>query len=116
MGATSHSKLDRAVIARYYAFLIISQLIIFTLIGVIFSKCWYFWRLHPMSNYGEDSVKEIVQQIGRKASLSEIISNLHSELSVACSLSNFQCTPAALPAMINSTYINQSSYWLTFFP
>ena len=36
-GATTHSRLDRAVIARYYGFLVISQLIIFTLIGVIFS-------------------------------------------------------------------------------
>lgn len=40
MGSTTHSRLDRAVIARYFAFLVISQLIIFTLIGVIFSK-WY---------------------------------------------------------------------------
>ena len=38
MGATTHSRLDRAVIARYFAFLVISQLIIFTLIGVIFSQ------------------------------------------------------------------------------
>jgi len=38
MGALTHSKLDRAVIARYFAFLVISQLIIFTLIGVIFSE------------------------------------------------------------------------------
>ncbi|KAF8622662.1 hypothetical protein AX15_006773 [Amanita polypyramis BW_CC] len=82
MGATTHSRLDRAVIARYYAFLIISQLIIFTLIGVLFN-----------------SVKEIIQQIGRKASISEILDNLHT-----------------LPAKINSTYINQASYWLTFFP
>lgn len=38
-GAFTHSRLDRAVIARYFAFLVISQLIIFTLIGVIFSTC-----------------------------------------------------------------------------
>lgn len=38
MGGLTHSKLDRAVIARYFAFLIISQLIIFTLLGVIFSE------------------------------------------------------------------------------
>ena len=38
MGAYTHSRLDRAVVARYFAFLIISQLIIFTLIGVLFSK------------------------------------------------------------------------------
>lgn len=38
MGAITQSKLDRAVVARYFAFLVISQLVIFTLIGVIFSQ------------------------------------------------------------------------------
>ncbi|KAJ3570291.1 hypothetical protein NP233_g4499 [Leucocoprinus birnbaumii] len=82
MGALTHSRLDRAVIARYFAFLVISQLVIFTLIGVIFN-----------------SVKELVEQIGKKASISEILDNLHK-----------------LPDTINRTYINQASYWLTFFP
>ncbi|KDR75655.1 hypothetical protein GALMADRAFT_68322 [Galerina marginata CBS 339.88] len=82
MGALTHSKLDRAVVARYFTFLIISQLIIFTLLGVIFN-----------------SVQQIVIQIGKKASFKEIIDNLHE-----------------LPARIHSTYINQASYWLTFFP
>lgn len=36
-GALTHSRLDRAVVARYFAFLVISQLVIFTLIGVLFS-------------------------------------------------------------------------------
>jgi hypothetical protein len=81
MGALTHSRLDRAVVARYFAFLVISQLVIFTLIGVIFN-----------------SVQQIVQQIG-KNSFQEILDNLHT-----------------LPDKINSTYINQSSYWLTFFP
>jgi hypothetical protein len=36
-GGTTHSRLDRAVVARYFAFLVISQLIIFTVIGVVFS-------------------------------------------------------------------------------
>lgn len=36
-GALTQSRLDRAVVARYYAFLVISQLVIFTLIGVMFS-------------------------------------------------------------------------------
>ncbi|KAI0691098.1 hypothetical protein BC835DRAFT_1279760 [Cytidiella melzeri] len=81
-GALTHSRLDRAVIARYFAFLVISQLIIFTLIGVIFN-----------------SVKEIVEQIGEKKSFQDIINNLHT-----------------LPGTINRTYIDQSSYWLTYFP
>ncbi|THV05142.1 DUF221-domain-containing protein [Dendrothele bispora CBS 962.96] len=81
MGALTHSKLDRQVIARYFAFLVISQLIIFTLIGVIFN-----------------SVEQIVQSVGKK-SFKEIIDSL-----------------GTLPDTINRTYIDQSSYWLTFFP
>ncbi|KAF5354854.1 hypothetical protein D9756_005449 [Leucocoprinus leucothites] len=37
MGAFTRSKLDRAVVARYFAFLVISQLVVFTLIGVVFN-------------------------------------------------------------------------------
>lgn len=35
-GAITHSRLDRAVVARYFAFLIISQLFVFSLLGVGF--------------------------------------------------------------------------------
>ena len=38
-GALTQYRLDRAVVARYFAFLVISQLIVFTLIGVGFSEC-----------------------------------------------------------------------------
>lgn len=82
MGALTHSRLDRAVIARYYTFLVISQLVIFTLIGVIFN-----------------SVREIIEQIGKNATASEIYDNLHK-----------------LPALVHRTYINQASYWLTYYP
>ncbi|KAG6850847.1 hypothetical protein H0H93_007465 [Arthromyces matolae] len=82
MGALTHSKLDRAVIARYFSFLVISQLVIFTLIGVIFN-----------------SVREIVIEIGEKASFQDIINHL-----------------STLPATVHRTYIDQASYWLTFFP
>ncbi|KAI0685812.1 hypothetical protein C8T65DRAFT_747723 [Cerioporus squamosus] len=82
MGAYTHSRMDRAVVARYFAFLIISQLIIFTLIGVIFN-----------------SVKQIVILIGKHKSFQDIIDNLHQ-----------------LPQTINETYIDQASYWLTYFP
>ncbi|KAI0717471.1 DUF221-domain-containing protein [Fomitopsis betulina] len=61
MGAYTHSALDRAVIARYFAFLVISQLIIFTLIGVLFN-----------------SVSQIVQQIGKHESFQDIVDDLHS--------------------------------------
>ncbi|CAL1711427.1 unnamed protein product [Somion occarium] len=81
-GATTHSRLDRAVIARYFAFLVISQLVIFTLIGVIFN-----------------SVKEIVSEIGKHKNIHEILDNIDK-----------------LPGIINRTYIDQASYWLTYFP
>ncbi|KAI0919073.1 hypothetical protein AcW1_003454 [Taiwanofungus camphoratus] len=81
-GAYTHSRLDRAVTARYFAFLVISQLIIFTLIGVIFN-----------------SVSVIAEQIGEHKNIKTILKNLEK-----------------LPDQINSTYIDQSSYWLTYFP
>lgn len=37
-GAITHSRLDRAVVARYFAFLVISQFFIFSLLGVAFRK------------------------------------------------------------------------------
>ncbi|KAL5504690.1 hypothetical protein ACEPAH_7353 [Sanghuangporus vaninii] len=58
-GAVTRSRLDRAVVARYFAFLVISQLFIFTLIGVIIN-----------------SVREIVSQIGKGSSFKEIMDNL----------------------------------------
>ncbi|KAI8968617.1 hypothetical protein BD414DRAFT_541409 [Trametes punicea] len=81
MGAYTHSRLDRAVVARYYAFLVISQLIIFTLIGVI-QLC-----------------EQIVNLIGKHKSVGAIFDNFND-----------------LPGTINKTYIDQSSYWLTYFP
>lgn len=82
MGTLTQSRLDRAVVARYFAFLVISQLVVFTLVGVIFN-----------------SVKEIVVQIGKHTSFRDILDNLDK-----------------LPGTINRTYIDQASYWLTFFP
>ncbi|KAJ6593515.1 hypothetical protein B0H19DRAFT_916940 [Mycena capillaripes] len=58
-GALTHARLDRAVVARYWAFLVISQLIVFTLIGVIFN-----------------SVTEIMSLIGKHASTKAILANL----------------------------------------
>ncbi|KAI9465279.1 hypothetical protein BJY52DRAFT_1388541 [Lactarius psammicola] len=81
-GALTQSRLDRAVVARYFAFLVISQLIIFTVIGVVFN-----------------SVTQIIKQIGQHKSFHEILKNIDK-----------------LPATINQTYINQASFWLTFFP
>lgn len=78
-GAITRSRLDRAVVARYFAFLLISQLFIFTLIGVIFSKFHSFFVSIAARGlfHFSDSVKEIIAQIGKK-SFSEIVSNLDS--------------------------------------
>ncbi|KAJ3557457.1 hypothetical protein NM688_g1463 [Phlebia brevispora] len=81
-GALTHSRLDRAVVARYYAFLVISQLVVFTLIGVMFN-----------------CVKEIVTQIGEHKSIQEILQNIDK-----------------LTGTIPRTYVDQASYWLTYYP
>ncbi|KZV92781.1 DUF221-domain-containing protein [Exidia glandulosa HHB12029] len=81
-GATTRTRLDRAVVARYFAFLVLSQLVIFSLIGVIFT-----------------SVTEIVKAVGKHLSVGDILKNLNK-----------------LPDSIHRTYIQQSNYWLTFFP
>ena len=79
MGALTHSKLDRAVIARYFAFLVASQLIIFTLIGVIFSEShtMLVTRVTLNCHIFIDSVQQVVILVGKKASFQEIIDNLH---------------------------------------
>ncbi|KAG9119704.1 hypothetical protein FRC07_005134, partial [Ceratobasidium sp. 392] len=81
-GATTHSRLDRAVVARYFAFLIISQFFIFSLLGVVFQ-----------------AVTEIILVIGKHQGISAVLNSLHK-----------------IPGRIQATYIQQSSYWLTFFP
>ncbi|KAF8178610.1 hypothetical protein K438DRAFT_1977846 [Mycena galopus ATCC 62051] len=58
-GALTHARLDRAVVARYFAFLVISQLIVFSLIGVVLN-----------------SVTEIMDLIGKHASTKAIIANV----------------------------------------
>jgi len=82
MGALTQSYLDRAVVARYFSFLVISQLVIFTLIGVALI-----------------GVRDVVIQIGHHASILAILRNLDKLLGT-----------------VNQTYIEQSSFWLTFFP
>lgn len=80
--ATTHQKLDRAVFSRYFAFLIATQFLIFSLLGVVFS-----------------TVAEVIAEIGRKQSFFSIIRNFNK-----------------LPDKIQSTYLQQSNYWLTWFP
>lgn len=81
-GAITYSRLDRAVVARYFAFLIISQLVIFSLLGV-----------------GFQLVTQIVNSVQNQESVWEILRDAKE-----------------LPRKIQSTYIAQAPYWLTFFP
>jgi hypothetical protein len=63
-GAITHSRLDRAVVARYFAFLIISQLVVFSLLGV-----------------GFQLVTQIVNNVQSGKSVWEIIKETKSQLS-----------------------------------
>jgi hypothetical protein len=81
-GAVTNSRLDRAVVARYFAFLVYSQFFIFSLIGVAFKLGL-----------------KIDQQIKAQVSFVDILKDAKD-----------------LPEQIQSTYVSQSSYWLTFFP
>jgi hypothetical protein len=76
-GALTQSRLDRAVVARYFAFLVISQLIVFTLIGVGFSECRIISVQCGLMRT-TDSVSEIVRQIGQHKSFQEILNNIDS--------------------------------------
>lgn len=48
-GAMTRSRLNRAVIARYFAFMIISNMIIFSLLGVVYSKYHVIFVCHARS-------------------------------------------------------------------
>ncbi|KIO29092.1 hypothetical protein M407DRAFT_21836 [Tulasnella calospora MUT 4182] len=81
-GALTRSRLDRAVVARYFAFLIISQLFVFSLIGVGFS-----------------TTARVAGLIKKHAGVNEYLNELKK-----------------LPGAIQSTYLEESNYWLTYFP
>ncbi len=67
-----------------------------------------------------DSVKLVVGLIGKHKSFDEIIDNLHSTYYLlSCVLyPGLTCAVAisGIPETVNRTYIDQSSYWLTYFP
>ena len=81
-GAQTRSRLDRATTARYFAFIVISNLIVFSLLGVF---------------YG--AVAEVVVQIGKHNSAFTILNGLKN-----------------IPYEIQGTYVQQSTYWLTWLP
>ena len=89
MGAYTHSRMDRAVVARYFAFLIISQLVIFTLIGVLFSECsrrmhaglrWCFYGWWLTWTDSSDAATIVIQAIGKHLSFGAILDKLKGEL------------------------------------
>ncbi|KAI7941214.1 hypothetical protein MJO28_013499 [Puccinia striiformis f. sp. tritici] len=80
--ATTHQKLDRAVLSRYFAFLTATQFLVFSLLGVVFT-----------------TVAEVVVEVGKKESFATILHNFDK-----------------LPDKIQSTYLQQANYWLTWFP
>ncbi|WVQ86148.1 hypothetical protein IAT38_008316 [Cryptococcus sp. DSM 104549] len=81
-GAPTRSRLDRAVTARYFFFMIISNLIIFSLLGVVYT-----------------AVARVVVQIGKGQSASTILKGFKD-----------------IPDQIQGTYVQQSTYWLTWLP
>ncbi len=81
-GAITRSRLDRAVTQRYFAFLIISNFLIFSLIGVAYS-----------------AIAAVVVKVGQHQSFGKILDGFKS-----------------IPNEIQGTYVQQSTYWLTFFP
>ncbi|KIR52730.1 hypothetical protein I315_04593 [Cryptococcus gattii Ru294] len=81
-GAPTRSRLDRAVTARYFFFMIISNLVIFSLLGVVYT-----------------AVARIVVQIGGHQSVGTIFKGFED-----------------IPDQIQGTYVQQSTYWLTWLP
>lgn len=78
-GALTHTKLDRAVLSRYFFFLVFLQFIAFSLFGVFFNL--------------------ITAIVIHKGDGDFVLSQL-----------------SRLPQTIQSTYVAQGNYWLTWFP
>lgn len=81
-GAPTRTRLDRAVTARYFFFIIISNLFVFSLLGVVYNI-----------------IAEVVLQIGQHQGASAIFNGLKE-----------------IPGRIQGTYVQQSTYWLTWLP
>lgn len=111
MGAYTHSALDRAVIARYFAFLVISQLIIFTLIGVLFSE-YYITHVRSIGAH-------IVQTLFLRSfnrSVSTRVSRTSSTTCTVCSFaSRHQCILIVTmnrPSWSHHSYLHRPSVLL----
>lgn len=78
-GATTHTKAARDTLGRYYFFLVVTNLLIFSLVGIIFNMVASIIAAHGNGDF------------------------------VLNELSEF-------PKTLQRSYIQQSNYWLTFFP
>lgn len=145
-GAMTRSRLNRAVIARYFAFMIISNLIIFSLLGVVYSK----WNVTLICHSYSVLTSPIIRRCcpghcqGRRAqirfrdfrlpewwviSISWLLF-VHYLIRTILSFRNPQrfvlhtawsrtlkLTWLHFPSTdIQGTYVQQSTYWLTVFP
>ncbi|WRT70828.1 uncharacterized protein IL334_007827 [Kwoniella shivajii] len=81
-GATTRSRLDRAVTARYFFFMIICNLVIYSLLSVVYT-----------------AVATVIVQVGKHQSVKEIFKSFED-----------------IPDKIQGTYVQQSTYWLTWLP
>ncbi|WWC98281.1 hypothetical protein V866_005172 [Kwoniella sp. B9012] len=81
-GAPTRSRLDRAVTARYFFFVIICNVVIYSLLSVIYT-----------------AVATVVAEIGDNQSVGTIFKTLED-----------------IPDQIQGTYVQQSTYWLTWLP
>lgn len=120
-GATTHSQADRIVTARYSAFLFITQFFIFSVLGVAVQ----IGRLHPVSSCEKSAdlphsiAMKLYVEIDGNESGSEIwkyVRTIPDQLWVASSPYAPPSTDTDTPLRSQSTYIIQSSYWLTIFP
>ncbi|KAL7420784.1 hypothetical protein Q5752_004736 [Cryptotrichosporon argae] len=81
-GAPTRSRLDRAVTARYFFFMVFSNFLVFSLLGVLYT-----------------AIADVVNEVGEHQSASEILDGLKD-----------------IPDQIQGTYVQQSTYWLTWLP
>jgi hypothetical protein len=96
-GAATRTRLDRAVTARYFFFIIVSNLMIFSLLGVVYNI-----------------IAEVVLKIGQHQGASAILKGLE-EIPGSMCIIPFLDYLADEPG-IQVTYVQQSTYWLTWLP
>jgi len=119
MGTNTFSNLDHVVIARYFTFLVISQLIIFTAIGVLFRRfpCfWFYARIYlrpcPQIPFWRSSAP-----FGPKPALTQSLTTSIVWYPLLADFDSLRFLAIVeLPARITRTYVDQAPFWLKWFP